>query len=78
MERVGHKSWAYTALAVPHYERQARVAHERGDAAKRSAKGHSEDVADMRDVAANAAVDLETRKKYRRKRSASARNSKRK
>jgi len=59
---------------VPDYAKQARVAHEQKDAATASAKVHSEDLAEMRNVAANAAADLEARKKYRRKRSASTRN----
>jgi len=74
IERVGCKAWAYTAFTVPNYEKQARVAHEQKDAATASAKVHSDDLAKMKNVAADAVADLEARKKYRRKRSASTRN----
>jgi hypothetical protein len=58
------------------HKEYARAAREVRDSAKESAKKHSDDLAGMKDVAAKAAADLEVRRKYRRKRSASTRISK--
>jgi hypothetical protein len=56
---------------MPDYKEQSRAARNLRDTAKNSLERHTADLRDMNDVASRAAEDLETRKKYRRKRAKS-------